>query len=101
MIAFVRAVPRMRKKKEIEEDLIRYATRVKRNVIPANVVLNLMNHYEVGYGEPGQELVRFYVSRGIDGDIVDHVLFGGMEEGEKWLVLFNTDKVLRYERSRV
>lgn len=45
--------------------------------------------------------MRFYVSRGIDGDIVDHVLFGGMEEGEKWLVLFNTDKVLRYERSRV
>lgn len=99
MVAFVKGVERMRHKEHILADLHDYAKRRSRTSIPANVLGNLMNHYGVAYGKPGDALVRFYLAHGIDGDVVDYVFFSGMERDEKWLVLFNMDKILKYERS--
>lgn len=97
-VSFVKGVPRMKHKREIEKDLLSYALRVRSEQIPAAIVGNLMSHYGVAHGQAGLELVRYYVSRGIDGDLVADS--SNNDPSERWLVLFNMDKVLRHERVR-
>lgn len=99
LVAFVKGVERMRHKQEIIDDLHRYAERRGRSQIPADVLGNLMNHYGVAFGKPGDALARFYLAHGIDGAKVERVFFSGMEPDETWLVLFNMDKILKHERS--
>lgn len=98
MLAFVQGVYGMRHKKEISDDLRAYAARRSRALIPANVLGNLMNHYGVAFGKPGAALVEFYLRHGIDADLVDYVLFSGMDRDEKWLVLYNPDRVISHRR---
>lgn len=103
MVAFVRGVPRLRNREAIVADIERASERMKRDDIPAAVLLNLMHYYGTAFGEPGLAALRFYLSHGIDGDIVTGVGEGGDggRHHEQWLVLYNLDKVRAYAKAKV
>lgn len=100
LMAFVAAAPRLRHKKEILADLARAEERALvargHRQITASTLVNLLHHYKVLTGPIGPEVARFYVSHGIDADLVRPTWTGSNDPTERWLVLFNLDKIRRY-----
>lgn len=93
--AFVRALPRLRKKPEIVADLERisnrYAERRGTLALPAEAVINLFVYYGVASGTVGPALARFLVRQGADASVVTR----GTDD---WLVLMNPDKIRKWQK---
>lgn len=96
---FVRSRSRLRRRRELEEDLRRVAARYRQGQIargtyrgtgpltmPASVLVNLFVNYRLITGAHGPALARFLVERGADADVVTR----GTDD---WLVLFNPKKI--------
>lgn len=95
MAAFVESIPRLRHKKEILADLARNQERTGKVDGAAAVVGNLMHYHEAVAGESGVHLVQFYLYHGIDAD---RVTGKGLRGDAEYVVLYNLDKIVRYER---
>ena len=52
-----------------------------------------MNYYKTDHGEPGVELVRFYLDHGIDAA---RVTGKGLAGEEEYVVLYDLDKIQRW-----
>jgi len=87
MVEFLNGLRGLKKRKEIIADLQRYSDRVKTKTIPGSVLNNLVVNHEAGAGNVGLEIVRFFLSKGIDG------VFTDKNGGEVWFVLFNLSKI--------
>lgn len=87
---FIDGIPRLRHKAEIQGDLQRAADRVGGDPF-AYMLENLMHNHGALTGEKGPMLARFLVEQGIDASLVPH-------GDEDWLVLYNLDKILSYEK---
>ncbi len=94
MIRFVReAMPAPKAKRvKVIADIERNAARFGDNpALLAGVLVNLLPYYEAVKGEGGPALARYLVERGIDaGHVQTH--------GEDWVVLFNLDKIVQFNR---
>jgi hypothetical protein len=95
MISFVEAMPRLRHRAKIIQDLRERSLGRERVLAP--MLGNLLHYYGVAHGDVGVELVRFYLRHGIDAD---RVRGKGQRGDETWVVLYNLDKIVRYERVR-
>jgi len=87
MVEFLNGLRGLKKRKEIIADLQRYSDRVKTKTIPGSVLNNLVVNHEAGAGNVGLEIVRFFLSKGIDG------VFTDKNGGEVWFILFNLSKI--------
>lgn len=92
MAEWVRNRERLRSKKEIVADIERYAARIESVDVPLFVLVNLMSHYNAIVGAQGPALANFLVEHGVDASLEKP---GGDED---WVVLYNTDKVLRWRK---
>lgn len=90
-IGFVRSLPRLKNRKAIEADLERVAGRSRDGRVWAPVLENLMHNHGALTGDKGPALARFFVGLGIDASLVE-------QSDEDWVVLYNLDKILRYEK---
>lgn len=95
MIAFLRGVRGLRHRRDIEDDIVRSASRTGTGSVPASTLVNLMVNYKVAHGDAGSLLVKFYVDHGIDAVIERGRGYAG---DETWLVLYNMDKIRRHRR---
>ena len=94
VVAFVESIPRLRNKKQVLADIQRAAGRQPDPTkIPAYVVENLMVNHDALKGEAGPALARWFVSRGIDANVI-------RRSDEDWLVLYNLDKIQSYRRAK-
>jgi hypothetical protein len=96
MVAFVRQIPRLKHRANIESDIARTVARMGTRLINASALVNLMVNYGVAHGQPGVELVKFYLSHGIDADLVTDK---GLAGDETWYVLYNLDKIKKWDRA--
>ena len=87
MVSFLESLKGLKKRKEIIQDLNRYAERLKTDQIPGIVLNNLVVNHEAGAGNIGLEIVKFFLANGIDG------VFTPQHGGEVWFVLFNLSKI--------
>jgi len=94
MIAFLDGIPRLRKRREIIEDLHRYAERRKRREIDAIVLINLMVNYDVIRGDIGPALAKYLVAHGGDAMLEQHA----RGSDEDWVVLLNPERILSHAR---
>lgn len=90
-IDFVRSRPRLKNRAAIEDDMRRVAGRRPDNRLLAVAVENLMANHGALTGSHGPALAQWYVSLGIDASLV-------RQSNEDWVVLYNLDKIRRYER---
>ena len=88
MMNFLRLLRGLKNRSKIERDIIDYSNRVHRDMIPAEVLNNLIVNHEAGSGRVGLEIVKYFISKGIDAS-VDH------QSGEDWLVVFNPKVIKR------
>jgi hypothetical protein len=88
LIDFVKKTSRMRNKNCIIDDIMNYSNRVKKSIIPLETLNNLIVNYEAGAGSVGVDVSNFFVSKGVDANIVQQ--YGQ----EFWLVVFNP-KIIR------
>lgn len=65
-LEFLKGMPRLKKRKEIANDLVSNAERSKRDWISAEVIINLFVNYEAGAGDPGVALAHWLVKKGVD-----------------------------------
>lgn len=99
MIRFVReAMPAPKAKRvKVIADIEAHASRARSAgrgedpAILAGVLVNLLLYYGAVKGEGGPALARYLVERGIDAGHVQ-------TSGEDWVVLFNLDKIVRFNR---
>ncbi len=88
-VAFVRSRKGLKNRSAIIDDLHVSAQRAGSDVIQAGALSNLMHYHGALTGAHGPALAEFYVSSGIDAELVN-------QSGEDWIVLFNMDKVEAY-----
>jgi len=98
---FVRSRSRLRRRRELEADLERVASRYRQGYIqrgtyqggpltlPAAVLVNLFVNYRSITGAHGPALAHFLVEHGADADVVP-------QGRDDWLVLFNPKKILNW-----
>jgi hypothetical protein len=72
-------------------DLEASRARSRTGLLPAATLVNLLLYHQALAGQAGPALAEAYVERGIDAG-VDH------KGAEDWVVLFNLDKIAKYER---
>lgn len=93
LVDWVRSRRGLRRKREIESDLLE---RAGRGLAPGmgrvSALVNLMVNYEAITGENGPALAKFLADLGIGAS---HVSMSGNEE---WIVLFDPTKVLSWRR---
>lgn len=97
MLDFVRSLPRLKHRAEIEADILKRQARTGSSRIYAGVLGNLMHYYKVAHGANGVALVNFYRRHGIDADLVTS---RGLAGDEDWYVLYNLDKIKKYGPAR-
>lgn len=93
IIHFVREVPRLKQRKLLMQDVVDAGLRAEqagRSGIVAAVLGNLMNYYATDHGQPGIELVRFYLDHGIDAARVTGKGLAGQDE---YVVLYDLAKI--------
>jgi len=93
VIRFVREVPRLKQRKALLDDVVEHALRAEqagRSGVVADVLGNLMNYYKTDHGEPGVELVRFYLDHGIDAARVTRKGLAGQDE---YVILYDLSKI--------
>lgn len=98
MLDFARTTPRIKSRKGLIADLLDAHARALANgksTVPAVVLVNLLHYYKSLTGDIGPALAHFYVAHGIDADLVRP---SGARLEETWLVLYNLDAILRYDR---
>ncbi|MFK4705744.1 hypothetical protein ABIC83_002583 [Roseateles asaccharophilus] len=84
MIAAARAIPRLRKREEIIDDIKRCSERSKEpGIVGLDVLINLAVNHDAMIGNPAVEITKFVVSQGADGSLYERI------GGEDWLVIFN------------
>ena len=83
MIQFIKTVPGMKRKAEIIDALKRNSERMKRDVISAETLNNLIVNFEAGAGKAGIAVANYFVSKGADA------LLEPQSGAEYWLVVFN------------
>lgn len=88
MAEYVSAIPKLKRKKEIISDIVRYATRIGKEDILINVLNNLIVNYEAGAGDAGKHIINYMVSNGADASKQTQ------SGAEVWLVVFNP-KILK------
>lgn len=94
MLAFVHDLGRVPKRTQVLSDLKRQENRFQRDLVPASILVNVLVNADALSGDNGPLLAKLLVGHGIDGDCVK-------QSGEDWVVLWNPEKVVRYEpRSR-
>lgn len=95
MLDFARTLPRRRK--EVEADLLRLATRGEERIptLFAAALVNSMHNRGVLAGDAGLQLVRFYLSRGIDAALEKGRGYDGSDD---WVLLYNMRKVRSWRR---
>lgn len=96
LVDWVQSRRGLRRKREIESDLLE---RAGRGLAPGmgrvSALVNLMVNYEAITGDHGPALAQFLADLGIGAS---HVNRSG---GEEWIVVFDPTKVLRWEKARV
>ena len=80
VVNFVKNAYGMKHKKEIINDL---TGRWKTSEVPAFVLNNLIVNYEAGSGKVGIEILKYFLSKGIDASVIKR------SNDENWLVVFN------------
>lgn len=94
MLAFVVDLGRVPKRAQVVSDLRRQENRFPRDLVPASILVNVLVNADALSGDNGPLLAKFLTDHGIDGDCIK-------QSGEDWVVLWNPQKVLRYDaRSR-
>jgi hypothetical protein len=92
------SIPRLRNRSKIIQDISRVSNRVGRQSVPGYVIENLLSAHGALKGEVGPAVARWFVSLGIDASVVDPPMFTRQNSDEQWLVLYNLDKVISYQR---
>ena len=82
MLAAVKAIPRLRAKQAILDDIGWCAERSKSDTIGLNTVINLAAHHRALVGAPAVAISEFVASQGADASLYER-------SGEDWLVIFN------------
>lgn len=82
---FVKSVPRMKKKKEIIEDLIKHSKRRNNTNISLDVLNNLIVNHEAGSGNVGPIIAKYFKDNGVDASLEEKT------GKEFWLVVFNPE----------
>jgi hypothetical protein len=77
------------KGKLIAADLKANCERMKKDTFTADIIINLTVNYEAGAGKKGLALTKFLVDHGVDAAIENQ------SGGEQWVVVFNSDVVVR------
>ncbi len=90
IISFIKSVPQMRKKKEISNDILQYASRTG-GLVPLSVLNNLVVNHEAGSGAVGLFLNKFFVQNGVDLEIQN-------QSGEDWVIVFDTSIIKKWEK---
>lgn len=85
ILAFL-SIERLRNRKKITEDILRYASRTSRSDAPLDVLVNLMVYHNALGGSIAPLVASFLVSKGVDAALVT-------QNNEDWVVLFNPDKI--------
>lgn len=88
IVDFVKTCRGMKHKSEIIDALNRNAERMKRDIISADTLNNLVVNYEAGAGNAGIQIANYFVSKGIDAHMEPQ------SGDEFWLVVFNP-KILK------
>lgn len=91
MVRFLEERPRLRRREAIVADVRRAAARMRRDDLPAAVLVNLLVNHDALRGEHGPALAAYLVAHKIDAS---HVV----QSGEDWIVLFNPRKVRSWKR---
>lgn len=87
MIAAIKAIPRLRAKQAILDDIGWCAERSKSDTIGLNTAINLAAHHRALSGTPAVAISEFVASQGADASLYER-------SGEDWLVIFNPAIVL-------
>ena len=93
MIAAVKAIPRLRARQAILDDIGWCAERSKSDTIGLNTIINLAAHHRAISGAPALAIAEFVASQGADASLYEH-------SGEDWLIVFNPDIVLNSQAVR-
>lgn len=98
LLSWVRDQPRLRRRAEIADDLLRSSRRLESRLGPgmarAETLVNLGVNHEALAGEAGPSLAEFLAERGIGGALVRRS--GGRDED--WVVLFDPSKVVSWRK---
>ena len=87
MLAAVKAIPRLRAKQAILDDIGWCAERSKSDTIGLNTVINLAAHQKALSGAPAVAISEFVASQGADASLYER-------SGEDWLIVFNPKIVM-------
>lgn len=88
LIDFVNSIPRMKRKKEIINDLTRNAERRNSNTISLDILNNLIVNHEAGSGNIGPIIANYFVQKGADASVE-------RQSGKEfWIVVFNPKIIL-------
>lgn len=90
IISFVKSVPKMKNKNEIENYILNYESRTN-GPVPLSVLNNLVVNFEAGSGYAGLLVNKFLVQNGVDVEITKF-------SGEDWLIVFDTSIIKKWEK---
>jgi hypothetical protein len=90
MVEDIKNVSMLRHKSEIIADIKNYSIRTNRLDIPLEIFNNLIVNYESGAGKAGQEIVKYFLSKGADANLQPQ------QGDEYWLVVFNPKIIKRF-----
>ena len=82
-LAFLKGMPRLKKRKELAADVQMNAERSQRDWVSAEVIINLFVNHEAGAGDVGVALARWLVSKGVDATLHHET------RNEDWVVVMN------------
>jgi hypothetical protein len=91
-LEFLKSMPRLKKRKEIAQDVQMNAERSGRDWVSAEVIINLFVNYEAGAGDAGVILARWLVSKGVDATLHNET------RNEDWVVVINPSIIMSHKK---